>query len=163
MKHAPTRQQEESSTVQSQVGESPVQDTTVQSSNDNIQASSDSIRTISGQTPTLKSSNFTVQDPVVPTVVPSPQASMNVRTVNLLKLKLPIFSGDVLRWAEFSNMFSASVDTQVILSDVQKFTYLKEHLRDAAAERSAACSYRRQTTVLPKTCCTSVLGIFKYK
>ena len=124
-------QQEESSTVQSQVG--PVQDTTVQSSHGNIQASSDSIRTISGQTPTLQNSNSTVQDPVVPTVVPG-QASMNVRTVNLPKLKLPIFSGDVLRWAEFSDMFSASVDTQVILSDVQKFTYLKEHLRDAAAE-----------------------------
>ena len=124
-------QQEESSTVQSQVG--PVQDTTVQSSHGSIQASSDSIRTISGQTPTLQNSNSTVQDPVVPTVVPG-QASMNVRTVNLPKLKLPIFSGDVLRWAEFSDMFSASVDTQVTLSVVQKFTYLKEHLRDAAAE-----------------------------
>ena len=31
-------------------------------------------------------------------------------------------------------MFQASVDTQVILTDVQKFMYLKEHLRDAAAE-----------------------------
>ena len=51
-----------------------------------------------------------------------------------LRPKLPISSGDVLRWAEFSDMFQASVDTQVMLSDVQKFTYLKEHLRDAAAE-----------------------------
>ena len=32
-------------------------------------------------------------------------------------------------------MFQASVDTQVILSDLQKFMYLNEHLRDAAAER----------------------------
>ena len=49
MKHAPTRQQEKQSTVHSQVGESPVQDTTVQSSYGNIKVSSDSIRTITGQ------------------------------------------------------------------------------------------------------------------
>ena len=56
--------------------------------------------------------------------------------VNLPKLKLPIFSGDVLKWTEFSEMFSASVDA-ADLSDIQKLTYLREHLSGAAKETIA--------------------------
>ena len=62
------------------------------------------------------------------------QASTCVQLIYRSLISFRFFPGDVLRRTEFSDMFQASVDTQVILTDVQKFTYLKEHQRDAAAE-----------------------------
>ena len=52
--------------------------------------------------------------------------------VNLPKMQLPCFDGNIQQWTEFWEMFSTSVDQQN-LPKVSKFTYLKGVLRGAAA------------------------------
>ena len=51
--------------------------------------------------------------------------------IRLPKLNLPVFDGDVLKWHEFFESFKASVDCKNI-SDVEKFTYLRQQLRNEA-------------------------------
>ena len=58
-------------------------------------------------------------------------------SVNLPKLSLPKFSGDLLNWSEFYDMFMSSVHDRTSLSDVQKFTYLKDCVTDVALETIA--------------------------
>ena len=50
--------------------------------------------------------------------------------VNLPKLQIPKFSGDVMQWTEFFDMFKSSVHDHQGLSDVQKFTFLRDQLSD---------------------------------
>ena len=52
--------------------------------------------------------------------------------VNLPKIQLPCFDGNIQQRTEFWEMFTTSVDQQN-LSKVSKFTYLKGVLRGAAA------------------------------
>ena len=52
--------------------------------------------------------------------------------VNLPKIQLPCFDGNIQQWTEFWEMFTTSVDQQN-LSKVSKFTLLKGVLRGAAA------------------------------
>ena len=54
-------------------------------------------------------------------------------TVHLPKLKLPIFSGETFKFREFFKIFEASVGSST-LSSVEKFVYLREHLKDTAKE-----------------------------
>ena len=61
-------------------------------------------------------------------------------TVNLPKLTIPTFTGDILKWAEFQDMYKSSVEDHHGLSDVQKFTYLREHLSGVAYETIAGLS-----------------------
>ena len=52
--------------------------------------------------------------------------------VNLPKLQLPIFDGDVQKWQEFWDIFDSSVHQQN-LTKVSKFSYLKAVLKGTAA------------------------------
>ena len=63
----------------------------------------------------------------------STQATQPVK-VNLPKLQIPTFTGDVMKWTEFQDMFKTSVDNHQGLSDVQKFTYLRDHLGGLAKD-----------------------------
>ena len=54
--------------------------------------------------------------------------------VNLPKLNLPTFSGDHIQWAEFRDLYEASVHEREDLPEVAKFSYLLRLLRgDASA------------------------------
>ena len=57
-------------------------------------------------------------------------------TTNLPKLHIPKFSGDILKWFEFSDMFKASIASRN-LSDVEKFSYLKSLLEGPALDTIA--------------------------
>ncbi|XP_074657129.1 uncharacterized protein LOC141910297 [Tubulanus polymorphus] len=48
--------------------------------------------------------------------------------ISLPKLQLPKFSGDILEWSPFWDLFESTVDNQHSLSDVEKFGHLKCHL-----------------------------------
>ena len=52
-------------------------------------------------------------------------------SIRLLKMQLPNFDGNVLKWPEFWDVFESSVDRQNI-SDVVKFSYLRGVLRGTA-------------------------------
>lgn len=59
------------------------------------------------------------------------QPATSTTPVQLPKLSLPTFDGDLLAWPDFWDMFSASVDAQP-LPHMSKFTYLKSSLHRAA-------------------------------
>eukprot|EP00117_Sycon_ciliatum_P036502 scpid81554/ scgid3843/ len=61
-------------------------------------------------------------------------------TVNLPKLGLPKFNGDILQWKSFHDMFMASVHKHTGLSDVQKLSYLKEHVTHNALDTISGLS-----------------------
>lgn len=82
-------------------------------------------KTTQQQTQSLASSVHSVHSQQ--TVPPIP-----TRTVNLPKSKLPEFSGEILEWATFNDMFVATVHSHPGLSDTQKFTYLRERLSGVA-------------------------------
>ena len=52
---------------------------------------------------------------------------------HLPKLNLPTFSGEPLSWQTFWDSFSTAVDSNHILSGVQKFNYLRAQLHGEAA------------------------------
>ena len=54
-------------------------------------------------------------------------------------MKLPTFAGDILRWPEFWEMFSSSVDQQAI-DYVYKFNYLVSCLKDDARKAVSGIS-----------------------
>ena len=62
----------------------------------------------------------------------TPRRTPGRTPVQLPKLTLPTFHGDILAWPDFWDMFSAAVDTQQ-LSQVSKFTYLRSVLKGPAA------------------------------
>ena len=55
-------------------------------------------------------------------------------TVKLPKLELFTFDGDVMKFKEFQDMFTATVHTNKSLSDVEKLSYLKTHVKGKALE-----------------------------
>ena len=76
----------------------------------------------------LKSQNQLVQQQIRSASTP---ASTSVK---LPSLEIPKYSGDVLQWTEFHDLFMSAVHSHKQLSDVQKLTYLKDHLTDAALD-----------------------------
>ncbi|XP_077869631.1 uncharacterized protein LOC144361539, partial [Saccoglossus kowalevskii] len=65
---------------------------------------------------------------------PSPDSTQQTtRKVNLPKLTLTAFSGDILTWMSFKDGFDAAVHNDSSLDDVQKFQYLRAHLCGEAA------------------------------
>jgi len=50
---------------------------------------------------------------------------------------IPTYSGDVLKWNEFWDMFEASVHKDKRYADIDKFTYLKSKLSGDALEEIA--------------------------
>ncbi len=55
------------------------------------------------------------------------------RTVNLPKLPLPRFEGNLLKWTTFHDSFTSAVHNDASLSDVQRFQYLRGQLDGEAA------------------------------
>ena len=55
----------------------------------------------------------------------------------LLKLDLPKFNGNILDWQSFWDSFESAIHTNLSLSGVQKFSYLKSSLRDEALQTKA--------------------------
>ena len=51
------------------------------------------------------------------------------RKVNLPKLELPKFDGNILKWMTFFDAFSAAVHNDENLDDIQKFQYLRSYNR----------------------------------
>ena len=51
-----------------------------------------------------------------------------------LSCKISAFGGDILKWAEFHDMFRSTVHNHKGLSDVEKLTYLREHLSGVALD-----------------------------
>jgi len=51
----------------------------------------------------------------------------------LPKLSIPFFSGDVLQWVEFWELFSTNIDENSSLSSVEKFSYLRSLIKGQAA------------------------------
>ena len=71
--------------------------------------------------------------PCPPAADPSIRPNFAVAAeVELPKLACPSFSGDPLRWVEFKDLFDAAVHKNSRLSNVQKFTYLKQMLTASA-------------------------------
>ena len=73
--------------------------------------------------------------------------------VKLPKLTLPRFSGDPLAWQAFWDAFSAAVDTNAFISDVEKFSYLRAQLHGPAAQcisgfAQTNANYRRALDLL---------------
>ena len=62
----------------------------------------------------------------------SSQGQFNSLNVNLPKLQLLAFSGDIQQWPEFCDMLNASVHDQN-LPKVSRFSYLKRVLKGSAA------------------------------
>ena len=58
----------------------------------------------------------------------------NAASARLPKLELPRFSGDYLEWQTFDEMFTCSVDNNLNLSNIEKFSYLKASLKGDAAK-----------------------------
>ena len=52
--------------------------------------------------------------------------------VNLPKLQLPIFDGNIQQWQEFWDIFNSAIHEQQTLSAVSKFNYLKSVLKGSA-------------------------------
>ena len=52
--------------------------------------------------------------------------------VNLPKLQLPIFDGNIQQWQEFWDIFNSTIHEQQTLSAVSKFNYLKNVLKGSA-------------------------------
>ncbi|XP_006825219.1 uncharacterized protein LOC102808985 [Saccoglossus kowalevskii] len=55
------------------------------------------------------------------------------RTINLPKLSLPTFNGDVLKWVSFRDAFYSAVHNNPNLEKIQRFQYLHAQLSDEAA------------------------------
>ncbi|XP_070535309.1 uncharacterized protein [Ptychodera flava] len=57
----------------------------------------------------------------------------HVKNVQLPKLALAKFSGDILKWQSFFDSFQAAVHNDPSLDNIQKFQYLRAQLSDEAA------------------------------
>ena len=55
------------------------------------------------------------------------------RRVNLPKLQLPTFDGNVLKWTPFFDAYCAAINNDTNLDDIQKFQYLQSTLSGEAA------------------------------
>ena len=71
----------------------------------------------------------------------------------LPKLTLPTFEGDPLKWQTFWDSFESAVDTNDVLTDIQKLNYLRAHLEGEAARAVAgfpltSANYQQSLDVL---------------
>jgi hypothetical protein len=72
-----------------------------------------------------------------PTPPPAPR-HLPVDQLRLPKLELPSFSGSYTEWTSFWDIFEASVNRNLTLSDSQKLNYLKAVLKGESAHLIAA-------------------------
>ena len=61
-------------------------------------------------------------------------SSSRTKKVNLPKLTLTQFSGDILQWQSFIDSFKAAIDNDEMLDNIQKFQYLKAQISGEAAK-----------------------------
>ena len=64
----------------------------------------------------------------------STQSRSQHQSVNLPKLELETFTGDILKFQSFWDIFEATVHNNCDLTDVEKFAYLRTKVRGFAAE-----------------------------
>ena len=81
---------------------------------------------------------FEVQDPVLTAAFTAPTStSTSSPTTGLLKMPkfdLPKFNGQYKGWTPFYEQFLASVDSNTVIPDIQKFNYLKTSLTGEALQ-----------------------------
>ncbi|XP_077864577.1 uncharacterized protein LOC144350098 [Saccoglossus kowalevskii] len=53
--------------------------------------------------------------------------------INLPKLSLPMFSGDILQWVSFRDAYNSAIHDNTNLDTIQKFQYLRAQLTGEAA------------------------------
>ena len=56
--------------------------------------------------------------------------------LKLPKLEVPTFDGDVLHWRQFWEQFSISVHDRSHLTDVEKFVYLQQAVKNGSAKNA---------------------------
>ena len=56
------------------------------------------------------------------------------RYIELPKIKVPTFSGDIMGWSTFWSTFQSTVDDRTELSDSQKLNYLRQAVKDPALQ-----------------------------
>ena len=72
-----------------------------------------------------------------PLVASSPLPSNNLNdatSASLPKLIIKPFDGNILNWQTFFDQYSSTVHSKTNLNDIDKFTYLKSLLSEAALE-----------------------------
>ncbi|XP_074649042.1 uncharacterized protein LOC141904356 [Tubulanus polymorphus] len=89
----------------------------------------------------------------VSTINRSSTTSTGSKKVNLPKLALPNFDGDILKWSTFYDNFISAVDSDPHLDDIQKFQYLVAQLTDEAARtieglQITSANYKEALTIL---------------
>ena len=69
-------------------------------------------------------------------LLPGTPGSATHRTIplKLPKLSLPTFSGDYLDWKQFWGIFDANIHCRTDLTNIEKFTYLIQHLSERARQ-----------------------------
>ena len=70
----------------------------------------------------------------------SPTSSQYYR---LLKISLPGFGGDILQWQSFRDSYESMINSNVNLTDVQKFTLLKSQLEGTCSAASVIEGFAR--------------------
>ena len=60
-------------------------------------------------------------------------SEMGVLRINLPKLQLPVFDGNIQQWQEFWDSFNSAIHEQQTLPAVSKFNYLKSVLKGSAS------------------------------
>ena len=73
----------------------------------------------------------------VPTPIISSSPSLKPvahRVIELPKIKVPTFSGDLMSWSTFWSTFKSTVDDRDELTDSQKLNYLRQSIRDPALQ-----------------------------
>ena len=69
-------------------------------------------------------------------------------SVKLPKFKFCPFNGDKLKWVKFWQSLETSVQKNDILSNIEKFNYLRNKLSGDAKVQLQDCLYQMRTTVL---------------
>ena len=69
---------------------------------------------------------------VTPESAPASSSLALPSKVNMPKLQLPKFSGDLTEWTTFWELFSSSIHDSPYFTNVEKFNYLKCNVTDEA-------------------------------
>ena len=75
--------------------------------------------------------------PATPTLSSSFSSSAGApahRYIELPKIKVPTFTGDIMGWSTFWSTFQSTVDDRTELSDSQKLNYLRQAIKDPALQ-----------------------------
>ena len=65
-----------------------------------------------------------------PTALPTLSATPAHRLIELPKIKVPTFSGDIMSWSTFWSSFKSTVHNRTELDDSQKLNYLRQAIKD---------------------------------